>query len=252
MVRPTTLWRRVRLALYGLLILLALAVGGFVLWATWIPAPMPEALAALASDTQVKVTTEPWLTFQPVTATATTGLIFYPGGRVDPRAYAPAAHAISAHGYLVVIAPMPLNLAVFAPKRAQQVIENHPEIKRWAIAGHSLGGAMAANFVYNHPDLIQTLILWAAYPADSNSLAERPALTVTSIYGTRDGLATPDKQQHAHALLPKQTTWVAIEGGNHAQFGWYGPQSGDRTATITREQQQAEAISATLATLEKP
>lgn len=252
MARPTTIWHRVRLIGYGLLILLALATGGFVLWATWIPAPMPEAIAALASDAKVQVTDTPWLTFQPITPTVTTGFIFYPGGRVDPRAYAPAAHALAAHGYLVVIVPMPLNLAVLAPNRATQVIEAHPEIKQWAIGGHSLGGAMAANFVYNHPDPIHALIFWAAYPADSNSLADRTNLRVTSIYGTHDGLATSDKIQHSHALLPQNTTWVAIEGGNHAQFGWYGPQSGDNPATITRAQQQTETIAATLANLATP
>ena len=73
-------------------------------------------------------------------------MIFYPGGRVDPRSYAPAARAIAAQGYLAVITPMPLNLAVFTPGRAAQVIAAYPEIHTWAIGGHSLGGAMAANF----------------------------------------------------------------------------------------------------------
>lgn len=250
MPRLTTRWQRIRVALYGFLILMAVAVSAFVIWATWIPAPMPEALAALASDAQVKVTTDRWLVFEPATRTATSGFIFYPGGRVDPRAYAPAAHAIAAKGYLVVIVPMPINLAVLAPNRAEQVIAAHTEIKHWAIGGHSLGGAMAANYVYNQPGKITALIFWAAYPADSNPLAARTDLAVTSIYGTRDGLATAAKIQHAHTLVPATTTWIAIEGGNHAQFGWYGPQAGDNLATITRAQQQNQTITATLTTLD--
>ena len=249
MPRLTTRWQRIRVALYGFLILIALAVSAFVIWATWIPAPMPEALAALASDAQVKVSNDRWLVFEPVTRTATSGFIFYPGGRVDPRAYAPAAHTIAAKGYLVVIVPMPINLAVLAPNRAEQVIAEHGEIQHWAIGGHSLGGAMAANYVYNHPGKIAALIFWAAYPDDSNPLTDRTDLAVTSIYGTRDGLATTDKIQHAHALVPATTTWIAIEGGNHAQFGWYGPQAGDNVATITRAQQQSQTITATLTTL---
>ena len=76
-----------------LLLIPVLAVAGFVIWANSGPAPMPEALAALQSDETVQVETEPWLTFQPVGDEPTTGLILYPGGRVDPRAYAPTARA---------------------------------------------------------------------------------------------------------------------------------------------------------------
>ena len=98
---------------------------------------MPEALAALQSDSQVKVTTDPWLVFQPTQSTPTTGLIIYPGGRVDPRAYAPQARAIAEKGYLVVIVPMPLNLAVFGSGRASSVIQAYPDIEKWVIGGHS-------------------------------------------------------------------------------------------------------------------
>jgi hypothetical protein len=97
-------------------LLLFLLVGGFVAWAQLGPPPMAEALAALESDTAVTVTTSPWLIFQPNEAAPTTGFIFYPGGRVDARAYAPFAREIAAQGYLVVVTPMPLKLAVFAPR----------------------------------------------------------------------------------------------------------------------------------------
>jgi pimeloyl-ACP methyl ester carboxylesterase len=234
----------------ALLALLVVALGGFVIWANTAPAPMPQALAALQSNDQVQVQSEPWLTFRPVGAEPSTGLVIYPGGRTDPRAYAPIAQAIAAQGFQVTIVPMPLNLAFFAPDRAQQVITAFPMIHHWAIGGHSLGGAMAARFAYSQPEAVQGLVLWAAYPADSDDLSRRN-LRVVSIYGTQDGLATSDQIDASRALLPPTTRWVAIESGNHAQFGDYGPQPGDRDATIARETQQAEMIRATLDLLEQ-
>jgi len=238
-------WRRGLLLLVGLVLVIAV---GFVTWALWIPAPQSEAIAALATDDAVQVRTEPWLTFTPITPT-TRGLILYPGARVDPRAYAPAARAVAAQGFIVVIPAMPLNLAFFAPDRADAVKSAYPAVTQWAIGGHSLGGAMAANYVYTNPQVVPTLILWAAYPAESNSLAARTDLHVTSIYGTLDGLATLAKIEESRAWLPPTTTWAAIEGGNHAQFGWYGPQRGDNPATISHEQQQAQIVYATVAAL---
>ena len=237
-----------RILKWVLLILLAvllLVVAGFTIWAYTPLGPMPEAIAALQSDAQVQVETSPWLTFTPAGTQPTTGFIFYPGGRVDPRSYAPAARALAEQGYLVTIAPMPFNLAVFKPAAADAVIAAHPEVTHWAIGGHSLGGAMAANYVYTHPDAVQGLALWAGYPAGNNSLADRQ-LPVVSISGTLDGLATPAKIEASRPLLPASTRWVPIEGGNHAQFGWYGPQSGDDEATISREEQQQQVVAATV------
>jgi hypothetical protein len=97
-------------------VLLTLIVG-FVAWANNALQPMPEALAALQSDAQVEVS-EPngWYVFTPTDTKPTTGLIFYSGGKVDPRAYAPQMHAIADQGYLTVITPMPLYLAIFIPQ----------------------------------------------------------------------------------------------------------------------------------------
>jgi hypothetical protein len=224
---------------------LLLAVIGFIAWGMIVPEPMPEALTAMQSDSQVIVTTDPWITFQPADQSATTGLIIYPGGRVDPRAYAPIAHAIASQGYLVVIVPMPLNLAVFGSSRAASVIETYPDIQYWVIGGHSLGGSMAALYADKHRDQINGLFLWASYPANSNDFSDSD-INVSSIYGTLDGLATKDKIDASRGLLPLDTTWVPIEGGNHAQFGWYGNQSGDNPATISRQDQQDQIQQAVL------
>jgi predicted alpha/beta-hydrolase family hydrolase len=229
-------------------LILFLAVGAFVIWGSTPAAPMPEALAALESDSQVVVDTEPWLVFRPAGHQPASGLVLYPGGRVDPRAYAPAGRALAEEGYLVAIVPMPLNLAVLAPNRAADVMVAFPEVERWAVGGHSLGGAMAARFAYQNPSGIDGLALWAAYPASTDDLSGYD-VAVTSIFGTRDGLATPDKIEASRPLLPPDTVWVAIEGGNHAQFGWYGPQNNDNEATISREEQQAKIVEATAALL---
>ena len=241
--------RRLRKWWWVLALVPILALGGFVVWAEMPLGPMPEANAALTTDGGVAVSIEPWIVFRP-DEDPNAGLILYPGGRVDARAYAPTARTIADEGYLVVVVPMPLNLAVFDPDAASAVMAAHPEVTTWAIGGHSLGGAMVARFVYQNPGAVEGLVLWAAYPAESDDLSARD-LAVVSIYGTRDGLATGEKIDASRPLLPPDTRWVAIEGGNHAQFGWYGPQGRDNAATISRTAQQEEIIAATVGLLER-
>jgi len=232
-----------------LLLILALLVGGFVLWAETPLGPMPEALAALESDAQVQVEQGEWLVFRPIGRSPETGVIIYPGGRIDPRSYAPQGRALAEQGYLAIIVPMPLNLAVFNSSAAADVIAAFPEITHWAAGGHSLGGAMAANFTLENPSALDGVFFWASYPASSDDLSGQ-TLRVVSIYATLDGLATSDEIDASRPLLPADTTWVSIEGGNHAQFGWYGDQPGDNPATISREEQQAQVLEAMRAFLE--
>ncbi len=231
-------------------IVIILGLIGFFQWAGTSSPAMQDALISLESDGVVQVETDPWITFVPVDLQPTKGFIFYPGGLVEPEAYAPTARSIAEAGYLVVITPMPLNLAVLNSGAATDVIAAYPEIENWAIGGHSLGGTMAASFADTNLNDVMGLVFWASYPAESNDLSDQP-ITVTSIYGTLDGLATPEKVLAAKPQLPSDTVWVPIEGGNHAQFGWYGPQEGDNPATLSREEQQAQIVSATITLLSK-
>ncbi len=236
--------------LIGLLVVLGLAVAGFVYWAQTPLGPMPEALAALETDSAVRVEMEPWYVFAPQDGMPNSGVIIYPGGRVDPRSYAPAARALAEVGYLAVITPMPLNLAVFDSGAAAEVIAAYPQIERWIVGGHSLGGAMASGYAQANADVVDGLFLWASYPAD-DTLAARSKPAVLSIYGSNDGVSTPEDIEASRADLPPGTRWVEIAGGNHAQFGWYGEQPGDGQSTISREQQQAQVVSATAEMLEQ-
>jgi hypothetical protein len=233
--------------IWTLLVLLVLVVAGFVLWAQDARRAQVQALDAMQGSSPVRVDEDTWITFTPRDTTPTVGLIFYPGGKVEPQAYAPLLLALAESNYLVVDVPMPLNLAVLGIGRAAEVIAAYPDIQTWVIGGHSLGGSMAANYAFNHPDQVDGLYLWGSYPAESNSLADYN-LAVISIYGSEDGGA--EEIAASATRLPATTTWVRIEGGNHAQFGDYGEQGGDGKASISAEAQGNLILEAMLTYLE--
>ena len=206
---------------------------------------MAEAESALVSDSAVIVRPEPWLRFEPTGRAIDSGFIFYPGGRVAPEAYAPLAHALAEDGVLAVIIPMPLNLSILNPAAASAAMAAYPQVARWVIGGHSLGGVMAARFAYNHPDDVDGLVLLAAYPEAGIDLSGRD-LAVATLYGDRDGLATVPEIEESFIRLPMNARKILIAGGNHAQFGWYGPQAGDQPPGISRLDQHNQVLKAVL------
>jgi dienelactone hydrolase len=215
------------------------ATVGFVAWTRLARYPaFPEAVA-LAGEAE---TEDGWYVFEPA-GEPTAGFVFYPGGLVDPAAYAPLMQRLADGGVLAIIAPMPLDLAVFDIGAAGDVFAAYPDIDRWVIGGHSLGGAMAAQYVSGDPDAVDGIVFLASYPAESTDLSAL-SVEVTSIYGTADGVAG-DVFEDSLGRLPDDAELVVLEGGNHAQFGNYGPQDGDGTARIGRDEQQrltADAI----------
>lgn len=231
--------------LLGLVAVVVIGIAGFVLWAETAAQPNDVALQALNSDSQVIVTQhDGYYTFEPVNQRATTGFIFYPGGRVDYRAYAPVLRKIAEQGYFVALPKVKLNLAFFDVNVADKVIAENPQIERWAIGGHSLGGVAAALYTKDHLDIIRAIAFWASYPADDS--LKNSNILITSIYGTNDGVNTDADVEASKELLPAHTKYVAIEGGNHGQFGSYGAQAGDNPASISAEEQWDQAAAATV------
>jgi len=243
------------LILAGIVLVVVLASGAAV-WTVLNShnAARPEATAALSADARVAVSRIPgedWYVFTPTATAPDTGFIVYPGGFVDPVAYAPVAREIAARGYLVVLDPMPLNLAVTAAESADAIVTAFPDIRAWAIGGHSLGGAMAAEYVRNNPGVMDGLALWAAYPAANTDLSAMP-LDVVVLYGDADGLAAVEEVRGGAPRLPADTRFLLIHGANHTQFGAYGEglQRGDTPATISRDEQRAAVVTATVAMLQ--
>jgi hypothetical protein len=140
------------------------------------------ARAHMISDKNVTVVIDKGIEFIPSIPNGT-GVILYQGAKVDVSAYSVEAKILADNGYAVFIPKMPFNMAFFGINKADKIIEKNPDITSWYMAGHSLGGSMAAKYTSNHRDIIDGLILLASYSVDDLS-----AYTGKVIYiiGTKD------------------------------------------------------------------
>ena len=221
--------RKIRRMLLAAAVLLAVvAIGAGVWLGDYYPAGA-AAEAAMGSDEAVAVTLreDGSVVFAP--REAERGLIFYPGGKVEHTAYAPLLLELAENDVLCVLVKMPLNLAVLDVNAAEGIPEQFPEVEDWYLAGHSLGGSMAASFAGKQPGTYEGLILLAAY---STADLTETGMKVCSLYGDRDGVLNREKYQQYRSNLPEDTLELVLEGGNHAGFGSYGPQEGDGASAL--------------------
>ena len=185
-----------------------------------------RATAAMQSTETVEVRTlrNGDIAFEPLYPQA--GIVFYPGGKVQAEAYAPLMQALAERGFLSVIVPMPFNLAVLNVNGADGIQEQFPAIHEWILMGHSLGGSMAAAYADGHNDEWAGLVLLAAY--SMSDLSDND-IDVLSIRGDNDEVLDMDMYSRKRGNLPYEATERVVPGGNHAQFGDYGP----RKATVS-------------------
>jgi len=180
-----------------------------------------------------------YIEIQPIRgAKSATGLIFYPGGLVDPHAYVGLASrfAQSGVGHRVIIVKMPANLAILGSKSADKILGKEEDLQ-WVIAGHSLGGVMACSMVEAEPTLFEGLVLMASYSASSNDLVDWEG-AVLSIAASEDQVMDWGSYEESKKRLPSTSKFMVIQGGNHGGFGSYGNQKGDGEAIISLEAQQ--------------
>ena len=166
------------------------------------------------------------------------GFIFYPGGKVEAEAYYPLMAECANNGILSVIVEMPFNLAVFNVNGAEGIKEEFPQIEKWFLGGHSLGGSMVASYLEKNIEDYDGLILLGSYSTADFSGSD---IRVLSIYGENDGVMNREKYEENKSNLSNLTEYV-IKGGNHAGFGMYGSQNGDNEASISNEEQIKETV----------
>jgi hypothetical protein len=208
--------------------------------------PLPVNLGEMGLLGQQRLNA--YYAYRPRTACPLWGLLLFPGGGIDFRAYAPIARELARCGLLVVVQHVPFGFALFDHDRALgpegNLRRTFPQVRHWVVGGHSLGGVAAACYARRQPNDVEGLVLWASFPSPTHSLAAL-RLPVASLCGSHDGLVPPRLVHKTRYLLPPHSRLVEVSGANHTQFGsyWDGRdeafvQRGDRPARISRRKQR--------------
>lgn len=219
------------------LVVCVLAVTAVLFWSSMVfRGERPASIDAWTNPEISISTTESSIVITPVGVPSGDGLVFIPGAKVDPYAYMfKLSGIVEGSGVTVVITKPTLNLAFFDQRPLSTFTDAAPNVSRWFVGGHSLGGVRAC-MLANDPE-VAGLVLFASYCA--NDLSEQP-LDVLSISGSADALSTAEKINAAALLLPDSAQFVEIEGLNHAGFGDYGVQPGDGSSGLTNIQARDE------------
>ena len=202
------------------------------------------ARAAMASDAVVTVAESATaVTLLPADPSGR-GLLYQPGARVEARAYAAVLRPLAEAEITVVIPKQPLGIAFLATGALDGARAAHPQVRTWAVGGHSLGGTVAAQIADaddgGSPGAVAGqapvtgLLLHASYPA--GDMSTTLTADVLSVSGTADGLATPADIEASAADLPPGAVFLPLEGVVHAFFGDYGPQPGDGVPGVPHDQ----------------
>lgn len=214
--------------------LIILCVASFLIYAS-IYYKAEDVSDYVESDSYVTVTeTKDYISFMPSSGNATVGFVFYPGAKVDEKAYSEMMYDLARLNIFAAIVKMPLRFAFFNPNGANKVLAYYEDVKYWYIGGHSLGGVMATDYLYKNQDKYQGFILLGSYVNKDYSNSDLWGMT---IYGSNDKVLKRSSYDNAQSKMPKHNYEYVIEGGNHANFASYGKQNFDGEATIDREKQ---------------
>lgn len=194
-----------------------------------------------AGDVVVKKYDKNTLAFYPKDMAPKAGIVFYPGGKVDYKAYSGLMYKMAERGYVCLLPRMPENLAFLRLDAAKHLNLENFKIDKWYIGGHSLGGVAAGKYLSEELSYgemrFSGLILCASYVTSDLTDSK---LNTLSIYGSNDGVLNMEKYRENKKNLPDLTEEV-IRGGIHSYFGCYGRQSGDGKSKISNEEQLDEA-----------
>lgn len=97
---------------------------------------------------------------------------------------------------------MPRNLAVLDVNAADGITEQYPDIDVWYLGGHSLGGAMAANYAANRNNL----------PTDAIEVViEGGCHAGFGTYGSQSGDGTPSISSKEQIDRTAEEIWNMVQ-----------------------------------------
>lgn len=156
-------------------------------------------------------------------------LVLIQGAFVAPEDYLWLAEALAARGFVVALPAHPLDFALSAADNglaARRLLTEPPadslltglvDPERIAVAGHSLGGVIATQLMFDGG--FAALVLLASYPNPTDA-ARVATLTEPSLSlaGDLDCSARLSEVQQGAASLPAPSVLVVLQGVTHYQF----------------------------------
>lgn len=224
--------RGLRVALWlvgGLIAVFAIGYAGLLGWAGvgQHTAEKPP-VAAVRADPRIQLDDEDAaIVLTPADGVVGAGLVFMPGAKVDPWAYAAKLSGVVADERVTVVITKPwLNIALLDAQPLTTYTQLAPDVRSWIVGGHSLGGVRACALAKD----ADALLLVAAYCGDDISGS---GVRVLSIAGSEDGLSPPEEVTDHAYRLPADASFVVIDGATHTSFADYGRQTGDGIQMIS-------------------
>jgi predicted esterase len=200
------------------------------------------------TDKVTVITTDDQITFQSDTTNHTIEVIFFQGGLTDPKAYAPLCKQLAENGFTTHLIKMNWRM----PQHDYKKVLTLFDLKKgkYIIGGHSQGGKIAAQMVYENPNVFKGLFLMGtSHPRDIDLSSQN--IPCLKLNGQLDGLASVNEVMDNKTKLPKDHNFVMIKGGNHSQFGYLGTLLMDNSAKISLAEQQKITIEYLVSFLEE-
>lgn len=207
-------------------------------WTTFQSRRLPKD--TFESDASISVNeTGDMITFSPRTPGRAIEVIFFQGGLTDPKAYAPLCRKVAEKGFTCHLIKMSWRLPQYDYQKVFELFDLR--LGLFIIGGHSQGGKMAAQLVFENPKLFKGLfLLGTSHPRDID-LSDLKVPTL-KLYAENDGLASVEEVMENRERLPQDSKLILIKGGNHSQFGYLGKLFVDDEAYISLEEQQKEVL----------
>lgn len=211
----------------------------------------PIAYSAAIKDEKVRVEERGgFIVVEPRSVPAIRALLFYPGLRVEPKAYVPKLVKVAkATRMRIVIGRPRLNIAALSIGQAKEMRPLVGSIKEVYIGGHSLGGSMACIYAQTHSQEFNGVFLFGTY---SGSDLTKTNLKVLNLIAAKDRIMDQGTIERHRKELPPDADVVVIPGMVHSQFGNYGKQAWDASPDIDDVQAGEALVAATRSFLDRP
>ncbi|MCD7807247.1 MAG: alpha/beta hydrolase [Lachnospiraceae bacterium] len=168
------------------------------------------------------------------------GFIIFSGAKTDEKAYAYMAKLLHDKGYNVIIPKQRFYLSLFGTKHGKEMMTSHPEIKKWILIGHSLGGMPVSRIAAMRPENLAGLVFLATYASVDLSDLDIGTIRITADH---DGIMNNDFMMKYDCNLPHGASNIVLQGANHQGFAAYHSTSGrDGKATISWQEQNEQTV----------